>query len=391
MIVGFDGTILKGPKTGIGYYTYFLTIFLQRHHAEIDVRIFDGLRMRELGTEETVSDRRGARSLGWKDALLRHVRKIEAARRLKRILKAASFRHASRGVELHHATNFLPPAPISIPVLPLIHDVSHIRHPEWHPAERVRWLEERTAEFTDAPLINTVSHFSAGEIAATLGIEPHRVHVTYPGVNPVYRGEGSDERILVSSYDVAWGEFFLCVGALEPRKNLATVIASYLELPQQIQSRFPLLVVGPPGWGDLALPKGSENLQRRGALRFLGYVEETRMRALYRGCTAFLFPSSYEGFGMPVSEAMATGTRPVVARGGAPEEVAGPAGMSCEAFDTQAWRMAMLQAIDEKWHSNGALRDQLREASKRFRWKANAEATRKLYDLCLSETGRASS
>src|SRR5690606_22912866 len=125
------------------------------------------------------------------------------------------------------------------------------------------------------------------------------------------------------------GHFFLCVGTLEPRKNLTTVIAAYAKLSQSVQQRFPLLVAGPPGWGDLALPPDTERLERSGAVRFLGYVDEASMRGLYASCTAFLFPSSYEGFGMPVSEAMATGTRPIIASGGAPEEVAGPLGLAC--------------------------------------------------------------
>lgn len=384
MIVGFDGTILRGSKTGIGYYTHFLVQHLLRHHGGLGILAFDGLRMRPPvleGAEGKAGrqDRKADHA-----ALADRLRRFEAARKMWRTLKAAGFRRAGRGLDLFHATNYLPPAPIDIPVLPLIHDVSHLRHPGWHPLERVRWLEARTEEFRRAPIVHTVSRFSAGEIAATLGIAPERIHVTYPGINPVYRDAGPDETGRLRSFAVEPGRFFLCVGALEPRKNLATVIAAYAGLSRAVQQRFPLLVAGPRGWGDLALPLDTERLERQGTLRFLGYVDEEGMRALYGSCTAFLFPSSYEGFGMPVSEAMATGTRPIVAEGGAPEEVADALGLACPAFDPAAWSRAMQQAIEEEWHLDTTLRGKLRKASARFDWTANAAATTRLYEICKS-------
>lgn len=389
MIVGFDGTVLRGPKTGIGYYTYFLVQHLLRHHREFEILIFDGLRMRHPVLEGGEGKQQASKANLL--AVAGRLSRVETARKAWRALKATGFRRAGRGLDLFHATNYLPPAPIDLPVLPLIHDVSHLRHPEWHPPERVKWLESRTEEFSQAPLVQTVSRFSANEIVATLGIDPERVHVTYPGINPLYRDAVSSCEERLRSYAVEPGRFFLCVGALEPRKNLTTVITAYARLSQSLQRRFPLLVAGPPGWGDLALPPDTARLELSGAIRFLGYVDERSMSALYGACTAFLFPSSYEGFGMPVSEAMATGARPIIASGGAPEEVAGPLGFACPAFDIAAWSQAMEMAVEEKWHSDEALRAKLRETSERFDWLANAEASARLYEICKKQEGVAAS
>lgn len=387
MIVGFDGTILREPRTGIGYYTYFLIQHLLADEEGVQARIYDGLRMKpaEMAVlqdqPEAISAGEGVGS-----RLAAQFRRSSTARMAWRAFKSAGFRRAARGLDLFHATNYLPPARLSIPVLPLIHDVSHIRHPEWHPIERVRWLDRRADEFRSAPLIHTVSHFSAAEIAATLSVPRENIHVTYPGVNPVYRDELPGDRAVLKEAASEPGRFFLCVGTLEPRKNLATAIAAFARLDKAMQERFPLLVVGPPGWGDLALPAASERLRRRGVLRFLGYVDEGRMRTLYRECAAFLFPSSYEGFGMPVSEAMALGARPIVASGGAPEEVASPHGLALPAMDDAAWASAMIQAVEEDWYGDRQLREKLRAASMKFTWAGNARDTMAIYEKLLLET-----
>src|SRR5690606_28583206 len=203
------------------------------------------------------------------------------------------------------------------------------------------------------------------------------------GINPVYSAAHADASETLQAVQVRPGGFFLCVGTLEPRKNLVTAIGAYSRLPASFQDRFPILVVGPQGWGDLALPACAQQLERQGRLRFLGYMNEARMRDLYQECAAFLYPSSYEGFGMPVSEAMATGSRPVISADGAPEEVAGNLGVSLPAFNTEAWTLAMMQAVEEGWHADAKLRNRLRERSRRFDWTTNAKATRAIYEALL--------
>ena len=384
MIIGFDKTILREPLTGIGYYTYFLMRHLLRLEADLDLRLYDGLRMRSSSCLSQRSGLPQTTSYSIKAYITQTLRGNSGFRALWRQIKAMRFHQASGQVDLFHATNYLPPSPAGVPVLPLIHDVSHLRHPEWHPPERVKWLEARAHEFQAAPLIHTVSEFSAGEIAETLGIARERIHITYPGVNPIYRQVGAADPTVLQRFDLKSGRFFLCVGTLEPRKNLATVIEAYARLPRNLQARYPLLIVGPKGWGSLNLPRATDRLVDRGVVRFPGYLDESVMCTLYRDCAAFLFPSRYEGFGMPVSEAMATGTRPLIAEGGAPEEVAGACGLALPATDPDRWTLALLTAIDEDWHANMPLRHQLTNASLRYDWSRNARETRDLYQLLLT-------
>lgn len=375
MQIGYDGTVLIAPRTGIGYYTYFLLKHLQSD-PRLSLVCYNGLFMRSFAEDGEAA----ARSPGPSSKAITGLKQLPGARRAYRLLKKANFARAARNLDLFHATNYLPPSETKVPVLPLIHDVSHIRHPEWHPAERVRWLEAGAKQFLAAPLINTVSHFSAREITATLGIPFSRIRVTSPGINPIYRTSPRETDDSLARLDLQPGSFFLCVGALEPRKNLTTALHAYMALPASIQRQAPLLIVGPKGWGDLELPRGIDELERKGQIRFIGYQPETIMHVLYHEASAFLFPSSYEGFGMPVSEAMATGTRPVVAAGGAPEEVAGGFGLPLPPFDHMAWRDAMIQAMDEHWYRDQPLRTNLQRASGGFDWVANARSTLSIYN-----------
>lgn len=381
MIVGFDGTIFITPKTGIGYYTHFLIRYLQLVQADLEIRLYDGLTMRPA---ESAWPLKNTGPTSPRSKVIERLRQVTLARATWRAFKAVRFSHAASKMDLFHATNYFTPARTDIPTLPLIHDLSHVRHPEWHPIERRRWMEVRTEAFSHAPLIQTVSHFSAGEIEKLLGVPRSRIHVTYPGINPFYYAPPQDERSTLAAMDLVPGQFFLCVGALEPRKNLATAVCAYEALPVSVQERVPLVIAGPPGWGDLALPKSVERLERQGRVRFLGYIDEACMRALYQECTAFLYPSSYEGFGMPVSEAMATGTRPVVASHTAPGEIAGDLGVDLPPFEVKTWRNAMLQAIEEGWWGDNQLRRRLRERAEMFSWEANARATLNLYGVLLA-------
>lgn len=375
--VGFDGTCLRQPRTGVGTYTYNLIKHISDQ--EITVKILDGARSRTLADyEDEYSDAASAMSAG-KSTIVRLARKSQSLRRFNQRLRDIRHSIAVRDLDIYHATNFLPLRPVDKPMLPLIHDVSHLRHPQWHPKERVEFLTGRSREFLEAPLINTVSQFSALEITRTLGIQAERIRITSPGTNPRYFGEPTNPEKTLRELDLEPGRYFLCVGTLEPRKNLSTLVSAYVALNDRQTASAPLIIVGPAGWGDLNFPRQSEALIRNGKVRFPGFLREPVMHTLYAHAAAFLYPSLYEGFGMPVAEAMATGTRPVVASGGAPQEVAGDLGRCVPASEADAWRAAMEIALDEQWHLDSAMRSRLTSRAGEFCWDRNAEQTMAIY------------
>jgi alpha-1,3-rhamnosyl/mannosyltransferase len=181
------------------------------------------------------------------------------------------------------------------------------------------------------------------------------------------------------------GSYFLVVGTREPRKNFKTVAQAYVTLPEALRRRFPLLWVGPSGWGDVGLSVAVEQAVRAGQIRIIGYVPDRDLAALYRNTMLFLMPSIYEGFGMPLVEALACRAPAAVSKIAVFEEIAGRCARYLEPLDIEAWRSAMQDAIDARGTSliDGDVSINLA----RFSWHASAGVTLDLYHRCLSGVG----
>jgi alpha-1,3-rhamnosyl/mannosyltransferase len=181
------------------------------------------------------------------------------------------------------------------------------------------------------------------------------------------------------------GSYFLVVGTREPRKNFKTVAQAYVTLPEALRRRFPLLWVGPSGWGDVGLSVAAGQAIETGQIRIIGYVPDRDLAALYRNTMLFLMPSIYEGFGMPLVEALACGAPAAISKIPVFEEIAGRCARYVEPLDIEAWRSAMQDAIDTRGASiiNGEASIDLA----RFSWHASAGVTLDLYRRCLSVVG----
>ena len=150
----------------------------------------------------------------------------------------------------------------------------------------------------------------------------------------------------LASLDLEPQRYLLAVGTLEPRKNLGTLVAAYGRLSQRERARMPLVIAGGAGWGDVGFPKQTSEFVREGSLRFLGMVPDARLRDLYEGAAALLFPSIYEGFGMPVVEAMSCGALVLHSTGTSMDEISADVGIRLPATDVTAWTEAMRRLIE---------------------------------------------
>jgi glycosyltransferase involved in cell wall biosynthesis len=256
---------------------------------------------------------------------------------------------AARGDDVLHCTTFRGPVRSRTPVVLTIHDLAVLRHPEtfptWHRAYGRVGLGT-VARAADA--IVAVSEFTKGELVELLDVPPDRVRVVPNGLEPVFGLEGPGED----------GDYVLAVGTLEPRKNLARA-AEAARL-----AGVALRVVGAPGWGGVDVAG------------WRGWVEDEELARLYRGARCLVYPSLYEGFGIPVLEAMACGTPVVTSRGGATEEVAGGAAVLVDPLDPEAIAAGIAEAGDR--------RDELRERgvvrARAFAWERSADAVQALWE-----------
>jgi glycosyltransferase involved in cell wall biosynthesis len=212
----------------------------------------------------------------------------------------------ARGVEVLHCPTFRGPLRARAPVVVTVHDLAILRHPEtfpaWHRAYGRVGLRS-TVRAADA--VVALSAFTKAEVEDLLEVPASRIRVVPNGVDPLFRPDGP----------ASDGDYVIAVATLEPRKNLARALeAARL-------AGYELRVVGAEGWGGVAVPG------------WAGFVSDEELVRLYRGARCVVYPSLYEGFGLPIVEAMACGVPVVTSRGGATEETAGGAAVLVDPVD----------------------------------------------------------
>jgi alpha-1,3-rhamnosyl/mannosyltransferase len=165
---------------------------------------------------------------------------------------------------------------------------------------------------------------------------------------------------------------------MEPRKNLARLVRAYASLPATTKARHPLVIVGARGWLNRDLEQTIAPLEASGIVRRLGYVGEDELPQLYAGAHAFAFPSLYEGFGLPVLEAMASGVPVLTSNVSSLPEVAGDAALLADPTDEESLRDGLARLLDDAaWRTNASARGIAR--ARAFPWSRCVEATIEAY------------
>ena len=265
------------------------------------------------------------------------------------------------------------PLIVNRPMVAVVHDVSFRRHPEWFsPRDRMVLTFGVGATVRRAAAVVTLSEFSKREIAATCGVPNDRIHVTPLAAGPEFTLEGTDDAAVQARHGLR-RPYLLAVGNLQPRKNLVRLIEAFSRLQAREDFRHDLVLVGNARWGgSIGSVIDSRALSDR--VKPIGYVSATDLPAIYRGAELFVYPSLYEGFGLPVLEAMACGTPVLASKGSAIPETAGSA---ARLVDTESVS-ALADAIADLC-SQPELRAQLREQglarSRMFTWDQTATQT----------------
>jgi len=260
-------------------------------------------------------------------------------------------------VDVLHCTIFRGPRRSHVPTVVTVHDLAVLRYPDVFPAwTRLYGRVGLRRTLRAAGRVFAVSEFSKRDIVELVGVDADRVDVVPNALQPVFRTEG----------DAAGGDYVLAVGTLEPRKNLARVVEAAALAGAQLR------LVGAPGWGDAGV--SGEHVT------WLGRIDDEALATAYRGARCLVFPSLYEGFGIPALEAMACGTPVVTSRGSAMEEVVGDAGVLVDPLDPAA----IAAGIEEADRRRGELVPRGLERVRLFTWERTVEAAVAGYRRALS-------
>jgi glycosyltransferase involved in cell wall biosynthesis len=273
------------------------------------------------------------------------------------------------------------------PQVASLHDALPISHPEWC-SPRLRamknWLQRKAARKADHVI--ALSHFAIDELVACFGIDPQRVSVVPCGVDDDWL-QASDPAVVAATlreHRLRAG-YFLFVGTLQPRKNIGRLLDAYLKLPAGVRAERQLVIVGAPGWRSEELLRRIAAARENGArVVWLGALTDAgSLRHVYAGAGVFVFPSLYEGFGIPVVEAFAAGV-PVVASGSSSlPEVSQGAAFEVDPSSVDEIGAAMLALVRDD-----GLRARCIEAGRRraevLTWRETARQTAAVYRRILA-------
>jgi glycosyltransferase involved in cell wall biosynthesis len=258
----------------------------------------------------------------------------------------------ARALDVLHCPSFRAPPHAQVPLVVNIHDLAVLRHPETFN----RWTRTYSRVFVPrvargAQRVIALSEFMKRELVEVLGLDANRIRVVSPAVEEPFVPDGPR----------AEGDYVLAVGTLEPRKNLPR-LAQAARL-----AGVELRIVGARGWGNVDV--GGDGV------RWLGFVPDDELAALYRGALCVAYTSLYEGFGIPVLEALASGAAVVTSTGTPMAEFAEGVAVLVDPRDTDAIAAGIREAIDRR----GELGELGPERARGFTWRASAEATAAVY------------
>jgi alpha-1,3-rhamnosyl/mannosyltransferase len=369
---------ITAPLTGIGRYALELAQGLARNAAIEELRLYSAFRWVDdpahaLAANRTIASLR--RNLPFKTQALEIYTQMRSA-----LFRAHTRR--LRGFVLHTPNYIL--MPFDGPAVTTVHDLSALNYPETHPIERVRFLDRhlpRTLARADAVL--TDSEFIANEIHTKLSVPREKLRVVPLGVDPTYHPRAPVELASVlTRHELVAGGYLLVVATQEPRKNLARLARAYSTLPTAMRARYPLVIVGARGWLSSELERTLAPLEANGSARRLGYVTEEDLPLIYAGARGFAFPSLYEGFGLPVLEALASGTPVLTSNVSSLPEVAGDIAIGVDPLDEDALRAGLERLLDDDAWRNAASSRGVQHAA-HYPWSRCVDETIAVYREAL--------
>ncbi|PDW03153.1 glycosyltransferase family 4 protein [Candidatus Viridilinea mediisalina] len=289
-----------------------------------------------------------------------------------------------RRLDCLHCPDFIAPQRRPCPAVVTIHDLAFLHFPEILDDAARRYYSQVRRAVHEAEGVITVSHATRADMVELLELAPERIRVIYEAADPAFGPlpTARAEQRVINGHRLNGGQFLLFVSTIEPRKNLETLLrALRIALDRRPQAGYQLVAAGRAGWLDQPIYALVRDLRLGDAVTFLGGVAPKELHWLYAACRLYANPSLYEGFGLPVLEALACAAPTLVADNSSLPEVAGAAALVLPTRDSEAWATAIMQLWDdEAAQADLAQRGPLRAAQ--FSWQRAARETLAVYREC---------
>lgn len=372
---------IKFPLTGIGRYTYELARGLQQEKLE-SLLFMQGRRLLAEPPVSNTADRVGSDCFSsLREQVLELAKKSRLAGALYGAVEPWVKERALRGHEgyVYHGPNFFLP-PFKGPSVVTMHDLSVYLWPQTHPPARVHYMHKHIAKaLKRADYLITDTEYTRQEVSSYFNWPLERIRAVHLASAPAFYPRSAQALgSALGNLGLTPGRYTLYTGTIEPRKNIKVLLDAYEKLPEALRRRWPLVISGYRGWLSDDLHGKMESAQRGGWLKYLGYVDAEVLPSLMAGARLFAFPSLYEGFGLPVLEAMASGVPVICSNASCLPEVAADAAALHNPDDTNGLRELLLQGLeDDAWCSRQRTAG-LKRASQ-FSWERCVQETLGVY------------
>jgi glycosyltransferase involved in cell wall biosynthesis len=382
---------LRPPLTGVGNYTYhLLEQYVKGQYAD-EVHCFSGTRWQTGPEQLAVAShiRSLQRPIDRKasDALISElssaISRVPGVQALYSHFMDRRFERTANAIPdaVYHETNYVL-RPYAGPCVTTVHDLSHIRYPEYQSDYVIEWLGQNLREsLSRADYILTVSNIVRAELIDCFDVPEEKVRTVYEGVDHSYKPRNQEQTMgVLSLLGLRHKHYILLSATLEPRKGIDVLLDAWSLLPASLRREFPLVLTGSSGWHNEDLLKKLKVLMAEGGVHHLGYVPADVLAVLFSGASIFCYPSVYEGFGLPVLDAMSSGV-PVICRAGTSmAEFSQGACLLCDTATPEelAFNIEMLlnsRSAQEAWAQKGLVQ------AAQFSWERCAAETNEIYRL----------
>jgi len=294
-------------------------------------------------------------------------------------------------VDLYHSTHYVLPAMVPGPVVATIHDIIHLLYPEFLPSRLAFFYAQRMIRRTlsRGDRIIAVSRNTKGDLARYFDVDSAKVQVVHNGVDDVYRRPLPDAEIerWLRHFEIRRPYVLFVGNAAKPHKNLDNVVQAYGRARKSLDFKAPLVCVGERQGVEFKIRQRAEQLGIPGEVILLGHVAGEALPAIYQGASLFLYPTLYEGFGLPVIEAMASGVPVITSNTSALKEIAEGYAHLVDPLDVAAIADAIVQMMGDVDHRQSLAKLGRRRAED-FRWRRTAERTLEVYRGAISSYSR---